>query len=279
MLNHVAVMLRGHVRTWHFTCNQVFNFYESIAKNVDYYFITYDNSNHRKIESTFKNKNLITLQIFPQEFNNFKFYDSWRGPAAMSEFLIPWLKRREQELVNKYDYRYDALFDTRPDVYPEQKKYLFGEKTGTFIPPLRPQPNCIYAPILELHAAANRETIDLAMQDWFMMMLPEVYEAMSKRAFMNLYEVHDAPGCQIEYIEVAREHGFNMCTMDWVNACMVRPSVFELSWWDSHDWSSIVKANEKWSDILTEEEKIILCERYGIEISDYKDSKSLTCKI
>ena len=61
--NHIAVVLRGHVRTWHFIYPLVFKFYESIAENVDYYFITWDTSNTNGIEETFEGKNLIHFQV------------------------------------------------------------------------------------------------------------------------------------------------------------------------------------------------------------------------
>ena len=56
---NIAVVLRGHVRTWHFNAPKVFDFYDSIAENVDYYFITWDSSNTDRIEGTFKDQNLI----------------------------------------------------------------------------------------------------------------------------------------------------------------------------------------------------------------------------
>ena len=44
-MKNIAVVLRGHVRTWHFNAPKVFEFYNSIADNVDYYFTTWDTSN------------------------------------------------------------------------------------------------------------------------------------------------------------------------------------------------------------------------------------------
>ena len=53
-LDHIAVVLRGHVRTWHYIYPMVFDFYDSIAENVDYYFVTWDTSNTDGIVETFK---------------------------------------------------------------------------------------------------------------------------------------------------------------------------------------------------------------------------------
>ena len=62
-MKNIAVVLRGHVRTWHFNAPKVFDFYDSIADNVDYYFTTWDTSNTDGIEGTFEDQNLIHFQI------------------------------------------------------------------------------------------------------------------------------------------------------------------------------------------------------------------------
>ena len=41
-MKNIAVVLRGQVRTWHFNAPKVFDFYNEIADNVDYYFVTWD---------------------------------------------------------------------------------------------------------------------------------------------------------------------------------------------------------------------------------------------
>jgi hypothetical protein len=280
MMKNIAVMLRGHVRTWYFNYPAVFEFYDSIAENVDYYFITYDNSNHAGIEKTFKGKNLITLQIYPHDFDTKKWYNSWYGAAVMSTFLIPWRKRREKETGKSYD----AVFDTRPDVYPIRKIDLDNPKN--YIPSLPPEQNCIYSPGLEIHTNlsknGHREGLpEIAIRDWFLMMRPEVYDTMANR-YINDYRVYTdgkSPGAQIEYIEIAQTQGFYLCTTDWIDTAMTRPNIFTLDWKQSRDWTDIVCASGNTWTNLSRDEKINLCLKYGVKVTDYSDTKSATCKI
>ena len=58
-LKHIAVVLRGHVRTWNFCAPKVFDFYNQIAEDVDYYFIVWDTSNTEGIKETFKDQKFI----------------------------------------------------------------------------------------------------------------------------------------------------------------------------------------------------------------------------
>lgn len=282
MMKNIAVMLRGHVRTWNFNYPFLFDFYESIAENVDYYFITYDNSNHAGVEKTFKGKNLITFQIYPHDFDTTKWYNSWYGPAVMSSLLIPWRKRREKETGKEYD----AVFDTRPDVLVKQKQYLFGDKANLNIEPLPPEQNCIYSPGLEIHKNLSKNSAregkpEIAIRDWFLMMTPEVYDMMAKR-YINDYRVYtdgETPGAQIEYIDIAHSLEFHICTIDWLDTRMTRPTVFQLDWKQARTWDDVVYASGFGWVNLSRYDKIQLCMRYGVEVRDYLDSASATCKI
>ena len=69
-MKNIAVVLRGHVRTWRFNAPKVFDFYNEIADNVDYYFITWDTSNTEGIEETFINQNLVHFQIVSHSLHN-----------------------------------------------------------------------------------------------------------------------------------------------------------------------------------------------------------------
>ena len=69
-MKNIAVVLRGHVRTWHFNAPKVFDFYNEIADNVDYYFITWDTSNTEGVEESFTNQNLIHFHILGHSMHN-----------------------------------------------------------------------------------------------------------------------------------------------------------------------------------------------------------------
>ena len=105
-LDHIAVVLRGHVRTWHYIYPMVFDFYDSIAENVDYYFITWDSSNTDGVQKTFKDQNLIHFQIVAKDICDGEYYDSFTGPGFMGSMILPHLTAKEQTLKNN---RYDAI--------------------------------------------------------------------------------------------------------------------------------------------------------------------------
>ena len=289
-LKNIAVVLRGHVRTWHFCAPKVFDFYDQIAENVDYYFITWDSSNTDGIEETFKDQNLIHFQIVNWQLENSilsgggqegRWYNGHLGPPFMNMLVLPHLRRRERHLGKKYN----CVFDTRPDVLPFRSIYIKGEFAGKPIPLTKPEDNSVYVTGLELHRNLSpgdvKEGIeDIAIQDWFMYMNSDVYEEMIRRYHPDhfIHKLGRGPGTQIELREYITENNMYLCTNDWVRAYMMRPSVYQLDWLDSQSVSTIINSSNLWQD-LERDEKIRLCKRYGISLSDYVDTPSITCKI
>jgi len=264
----------------------VFDFYDNIADNVDYYFITWDTSNTDGIVETFKDQNLIHFQVVDHKFSVHRggqgqFYNGWVGPAFMQSMLMPHVRIQERTLGKKYD----AFFDTRPDVLPYNKKILHGDDAGKDIPFISPEAESVYVSGIEIHKNLSNQgqragKPDVAIKDWFIMSRGKELEAMSARYNPSefIYEPSFTPGQQIEYREIVKKKGMNLCTMDWVEAAMVRPCVFELGWNERNNWENINNESKNWS-ALDKEDKIRLCKKYGISISDYTDTTSITCKI
>ena len=280
-LKHIAVVLRGHVRTWHFNAPKVFEFYDSVAENVDYYFITWDSSNTDDIEETFKNKNLIYFQILNQQLENGRWYNGHLGPPFMNQMILPHLKRQEK----KINQQYDCIFDTRPDVLPSRLKIIFGDNAGNNISITPPEPNTVYITGLELHT--NTSSIkpqsgmqDIALQDWFLYMGSDEFEKLCMRYHPDkfLYELRMGPGTQIELREYISYWKMFLCVQDWSKGHMTRPPVYKLDWLDSNNIDILIETSNSWPS-LKRDEKIALCERYGISLSDYVDTPSITCKI
>ena len=48
-----------------------------------------------------------------------KWYNGHIGPPYMNSLILPHLRRREKKLNKKYD----AIFDSRPDVLPIRQRY------------------------------------------------------------------------------------------------------------------------------------------------------------
>lgn len=287
---NIAVVLRGHVRTWHFNAPKVFDFYDSIAENVDYYFITWDSSNTDRIEGTFKDQNLIHFQILNWQLENSiltggsqagKWYNGHLGPPFMNMLALPHIRRQEKHLGNKYE----CVFDTRPDVLPVRNIYIKGEFTGEPVPLTKPKDKSVYVTGLELQtnlSPDNHKTglQDIAIKDWCLYMNSDVYEVMTNRYHKDhfVYTLGTGPGTQIELREYIAENNMHLCTNDWVKAYMMRPCVYQLDWLDSQSTGALIDCSNTWQS-LDPVEKIALCERYGISLSDYVDTPSITCKI
>jgi len=289
-MKNIAVVLRGHVRTWHFNAPKVFEFYDSVAENVDYYFITWDSSNTDGIEETFKDKTLIHFQIMPHTLDNAimskgefhgRWYNGHLGPAYMNSLILPHLRRQEKKINKKYD----AIFDSRPDVLPIRQKILFGNQTGGYVPITAPQPNSIYITGLELQESMStispyRGQKDIAVQDWFFYMGSDEFETLNLRYHKDnfIHKLDQGPGTQIELREYIKDKNMFLCIQDWSRGYMMRPNVFRLDWLDSKDLTTILDTNREWPNLL-KDEKIENCERYNIALSDYMDTASITCKI
>ena len=68
MLNNIAVVLRGQYRTWGYVHPVVFDFYDKIAKNVDYYMVTWRQLGQYGFSNYFEpfekyNKNLVKRTV------------------------------------------------------------------------------------------------------------------------------------------------------------------------------------------------------------------------
>jgi hypothetical protein len=287
-MKNIAVVLRGQVRTWHFNAPKVFDFYDKIADNVDYYFITWDTSNTEGIEESFKNQNLIHFHILSYSLNNSlrtesykegEYYNGHLGPPFMNMIMLPHIRRQEKRLGTKYD----CIFDTRPDVLPVRNKIIWGEDAGNDLSVTYPDRNTIYFSGLEMHTNLNSNELDVAMQDWFMYMGSDEFEIFNMRYHTdNCVHQHDkGPGTQIEIREYVVSNPvapMTVCVQDWCNAYMLRPNVFRLDWLDRRDTETVLYKSRAWPT-MTKEDKITDCERYGISLSDYVDTPSITCKI
>jgi len=107
MYDRIAVIYRGHLRTWDYVKDINFKFFESISKEIDYYFITWDLYENPLIEKDFEGRNLIKFLSISKDT---EFYQADYGPAWLLNNILPYKKLREKTVS------YDAVIDTRPDV-------------------------------------------------------------------------------------------------------------------------------------------------------------------
>ena len=205
----IAVMLRGHIRTWQYLYPVIFHFYDSIAEQVDYYFSTWDIYSEDIINltrDTFtkNNKNLIILcRSLERDCT------SWTGPAWLSKNLLPY--KIEQERIHGV---YDAIFDTRPDII-----YSWIENKTI----ISPEPETLYTTRFTNHKKifdmASYYDTAIGLEDHFFMMSSKFYEF-----FCNRY-LRDTPyGSHTELKIMCDEQNINVCSIDWVNVAIIRPN-------------------------------------------------------
>lgn len=251
MMKHIAVFLRGHVRTWLYIHPVVFDFYNSIAENIDYYFTTwmkYDMS-FEPVERTFEGKNLIKLLVVPNADG--EHYTSWKGPAWLNFRTLPYKHKREREVT------YDAVFDTRPDI--------IYKLTDKFIHP--PEPNTMYTTGFVNQSHPERKTPHIGVDDHFFMMPSNVFDIMCER-----HCVLDLDGPHTEIKRFADECNIQTNALAWVQAVISRPTDIDTTpnvhQYFSTNENAIHNVSQRWFD-TSKEKKLEILSRHAISPADY----------
>lgn len=135
-IDRLAVLLAGELRTWDSVCPYIFSFFECRAKQVDYFFATWNTDGINgvlrpvtpdEITSPFTKykQNLIEYRLeerIPRRPNTY-YYQSWLALRANK-------LKREYEQDNNFVY--DQVVETRPDLYIRK----LSNKPFELIPPM-----------------------------------------------------------------------------------------------------------------------------------------------
>jgi hypothetical protein len=248
MMDHIAVVLRGHVRTWYYTHSTIFRFYKSIAKNVDYYFVTWDTPsvNEEVIKKTFKGQHLEKFLKVPY---NHDLYNSWLGPSWLCNNVLPFKHEREKTV------KYNAVFDTRPDV-------IYRLINNPFI---RPEPKCYYTSSIDCFTSALTEKTTIGIGDWFLYSDSKTFDKISER-----YNCLDQHSCQIQFRIEIEKLNVSLCVSDSVHAVIVRPNIINLipdsEKFFNHNHYQLA---EEWVHLPAREKSKIL-EKHHIDEVDYR---------
>lgn len=207
MMNRIAVVLRGHVRTWFYNNPAVFKFFESIANEVDYYVITWKGScDDQRLEQSFNGQNLKkVIRLETEEFVN-----SWLGPAWQTLHMAPHVFA-----VHKWN-PYDALFDTRPDVMHhriQNKSVILPEK------------DTLYTERFTMHVRdpeVDANVYHLGLADILLMSTPEVYFRLAERFIMT-----DDSECHSDLKIFCDRLRINTCLLDWATSAISRPNAID----------------------------------------------------
>jgi hypothetical protein len=249
-MKNIAVILRGHYRTWDYNYKTIFKFYESIADNVEYYFVTWqlDNMNSKRITDSFEDNNKKLIKFLPLEPQSM-YYTCWHGPSWLNYSIIPYKKQRERII------KYDAVFDTRPDIMCQRIKLN---------PILPPEPNTWYVTKYEPHFGHDGVTRHVGIEDHFFMSTSEVHDKMSLR-----HAYKDEMGIQSQILQIATDLGVQTASLDWVNTSIVRPTSFAgIPNPEEYFNVDYRKVQREWGSI-TLEQKLSLLELHQIRREDY----------
>lgn len=260
----IAVVLRGHVRTWNFVKEQNFHFFDSISDQVDYYLTTWDlpeytDKKKSEIIDSFRGHNLIKAEFIER---NPIYYATTIFKTSFLTIKIL-VDKVQQEKTGKYD----AVFDTRPDVIIDLKKdqicQPLDEKT-------------VYT--------VNSSLIDtpegkkLFLEDYLFIMPSDAFDIFTQRhKIQRAY--HNAQVGIGEHIE---KLGYKNGDASWLNMSIVRPSILNLNL-NPRDFftSKMDVSNLNYPTWIkySNEEKIAACQKFDIALEDYQTSGSHLIKI
>lgn len=253
MFNKIAVVLRGHVRTWDFTKEILFDRFSKLSKEIDYYFVTWDvpSLDVAKIRDDFGNRSLKDLIVVPC-FD--RFYYPFSGIAWLCQQVIDC----PEYMANSH--LYEAIIDTRPDVVPGHFD------PGSIIMPL---PNRIHTEYADPDLDGN-----LRMSDTFFILKPDVFERFTKRyrtitqlCIQNKTDIH------ISLPIWCKENGLTVdgAVINFWYSVIIRPDILEIC--DINDLAKIeelehLKLAQHWANLSVAEKQQIIA-KYNIPPEGY----------
>jgi hypothetical protein len=114
MIDKLAVIISGELRTWRYASRYIFNFFKNRANEIDYFFVTWNLSLNtpvieKDITDFFGNNKLQALRILPP-IKEKHTYKKQHFLAKIGNIL-----KKEYELSNNFVY--DQVVYVRPDIY------------------------------------------------------------------------------------------------------------------------------------------------------------------
>lgn len=241
MFNKIAVVLRGHVRTWFSLKNIVFKNFKTLAKEVDYYFVTwdiYDNYFKTKIISSFETENLSLLKFVKPN----SYYNGAQGPS--------WLTNHTKTIIQNQNY--DFIFETRPDVVikiDKSKKFVHQE-------------NIIFT-CWESEVIDGNGVKDIGICDAF-----QGLGLKGFRAYCNRYKMLTKINNHVDLRNFYKQNSINIkLFQDFIKSDIVRPTQVNLLL-EEHARNFWVDKWHEW-DRFSSYEKINILNFLKINLEDY----------
>lgn len=264
----IAVVLRGHIRTWEYISPIVKKFYATIAQEVDYYVVLWETEKSRNYDMTsdFKNENLVSNLLVPIP-NDPEIYNGWAGPAYLS-------KRVVSNIVNE---PYDMVFDTRPDIIPV---------LNPTVTPKPPTHQDYYTSEISIVCVngERRTKNNVCLDDWMLMCHPKRYSELALRTDVVKLEFNkewNTYGHQRALPLYIQSLGMKIWLAKWMKTFFIRPNAiphldtinFDEGWWPPHKApppSCVIlsEMSQQWHG-LTVGNKLRLINQYNLSQEDW----------
>lgn len=249
MLKKIAVILRGHKRTWEYTKQTIFNFFADKAEVVDYYVSWWrtGSATYESINNDFIGKRLKACKL-TDEIR--QYCDPFYSPSFLSNLLIKDIA--EEELSSGQCY--DLIIETRPDVIH------YGH---TFASRWFCQDRSIGFTKINID---NGEVVGLT---------DHCYVAKSHSLF--LYNTKVNLNIDYNFNPPLRfgHHTFYLRFMDyvkleywenpWFNSIIIRPTICDF---EKYNMNSFYKSSDIWN-FYNKQQRIDIINKAGIPLSDY----------
>jgi len=249
MLKKIAVILRGHRRTWDYTKQTIFKFFEDKAEIVDYYVSWWrtGSASYESINNDFQGRRLKACKL-TEEIN--RYCDPFYSPCFLSNLLIKEIS--EEELSSNQCY--DLIIETRPDVI----HYSHSYSSRWFCP--------------DRSIGFTKIDIDKGR---VIGLTDHCYVAKSHSLFLYNTKVHldidynfDPPlqlGHHTFYLRFMEYVHLEYWENPWFNSMIVRPTICEFP---EYIMDSFYRSCDTWK-YLSKQERIAVIQKANIPVSDY----------
>lgn len=268
--DHIAVVLRGQYRMWDYTKERIFYVYEKLAKKIDWYIATWDDTPPEHIarfSKDFKDKNLVHINLTP--FHDL-YWESFASASYLQNSIVPFVEPNSE--------KYDVIFDQRTDVltFRTPKESRTPEiKTNILYTAFPPEQVNITFSVS--NSQINFE--GLVIDDRGYMCDFETYKFLASR-----FTIKRDPTVLPEHMlfKFCIENNIQMPGGSWVNHIVIRPEIMndypQIP--DPYDLEKFEEFKQqcndsiqRWAQIPKRDRKKII-DKHGLDYRDYEISSS-----
>lgn len=258
-MKKIAVVLRGHKRTWDFTKSHMFQFFEQMGCRVDYYVSLWNTPSvdQEQLTQDFVGKNLKALIITD---TSTEFSNPWLGPAYLSNLVSGHIF--QEEYISRENY--DMIFDTRPDVAFE----LLTNNKPLFCPKMAVGTTRVEPVVVDNGGGGVWQGLD----DHCFIMDSATHVIWNQRfRFVHHLQYYFPIPCGNHSMlwEYARIHNIDSYVIPWFNCELVRPSIIEIE--DPIFYNRSNLGRNLWNIASSEERRKFVVDA-GIGEHDYAES-------